>query len=339
MDTFIGIILVLALLLMTNWWWIKKLLFKYQLRSLEKKRLSERVNNVYRKYVGNDYAGFSSSLATLSRSEVYEFQKYLSSVKAGNQLLRKYAQDNGDNSSALYLYGSSLVDEAWKVRGSGSANTVGQDQANLFIIFLQEADVNLRKVLKLSPEYIEVYAPLIRAQMGLGNAMESWSLYKEAKSIEPGRLDYALAMLFQLTEKWGGSHKDMFKFAREQATSGDSEFSAGLIAAAHHEYWQFLESKEGNRYYADKMVKNELLNAIEPVNKLDTEEDYSARYQKMLAQNYVALCFLCMNEKKKARAIFRSIGEHYTPYPWAYMDHLPGAAYLRYRSMAGAGSV
>lgn len=340
MGTFAGILVLLALFLLVNWWWIKKLLFKYRLRSLEASRPSEPVRCVYQQLIKKNYTEFSKLLAGLSRSEVYELQKYLSSMKvAESDQLRQYASDHQQDPAALYLLGSSLVEEAWKVRGSGSASSLGQQQVNQFFHLLQEADSTLRTVLELSPDYVEVYAPLIRAQMGLGNVMESWSLYREALAIEPGRLDYALAMLLQLTEKWGGDHEEMFRFARSQKASGYPQCVAGLMAAAHHEYWQFLDKKQAIRYYRDKDVKDELLNVFDAIKDTGIEKDFSTQYQKLLAQNYIALSFLLMEDRKRAREIFRSIGNNYTPYPWAYMDSKPGAAYLRYRADARAGAV
>jgi hypothetical protein len=339
METFAGILVLLGLFLLVNWWWLKKLLFKYRLRNLEASRPSEPVRSVYQQLVKKNYPELSKLLAGLSRPGVYELQKYLSSMKVTSDMLHRYASEHENDNAALYLLGANLVDEAWKVRGSGGAGSLGQQQINQFFHLLQEADSTLRKVLEYSPDYVEVYAPLIRAQMGMSNVMESWSLYKVALAIEPGRLDYALAMLLQLTEKWGGNHEEMFRFARSQKASGHAECVAGLLAAAHHEYWQSLDKKEAIQYYRNKDVRNELISAIDAVKDTGVEKDFSAQYQKSLAQNYIALSFLLMEDRKRARSVFRSIGKNYTPYPWAYMDGRPGAAYLRYRADAGAGAV
>ncbi|NOY66651.1 MAG: hypothetical protein GXP13_04485 [Gammaproteobacteria bacterium] len=339
MDTILAVLVIAGIILWFNWFWIKKIILKSKLRSLEEKRLSTSVGHVYQAFSQDDYAGFSNALSVLSRSDVYELQKYLSSVKASSKLLRLYADEHSQDPAALYLLGSSLVDEAWIARGNGGGNEVDQEQVNQFFNYLQDADVTLRKVLSLSPDYVEVYAPLIRVQMGMGDIAASRILYNDAKNIEPGRLDYALAMLMHLTEKWGGSHDDMFSFAREQAKEGGADFAAGLITAAHDEYWQSLDEKEANRYYKNKNVKEELLAVIGAVSNEGPHEDFVIRYQKILAQNYLASSLLYLKEKKKARLVFSAIGENYTHYPWAYFDGTPGEAYLRYRGLAGAGSV
>jgi len=339
MDTFLGAMILLGFILMLNWWWIKKIIFKVKLKNLEKKRLSSSVNNVYQAIIDNNYADFSAGLSVLSRSEVYELENCLSNADKGKDFIKRYANEHAQKPAALYLLGSSLIDDAWAARGSGGAGTVNQDQANQFFNYLQEAEGSLRTLLNISPDYVEAYALLIRIQMGLGNMDESWSLYNEAKKIEPGRLDFGLAMLVQLTEKWGGSHEQMFKFAREEVVAGKPEFSAGLLVAAHYEYWLTLDGKESDRYYKDKSIKKELLDAIGTIAEIKSDHDFSSRHQKMLAQNCIAFCYLHLNEKKKARKVFRAIGEHYTNYPWKYMDDKPAAAYLRFRGLVRAGSV
>ena len=175
--------------------------------------------------------------------------------------------------------------------------------------------------------------------MGLGNKAESWSLYKQAMAIAQGRLDYALAMLLQLTEKWGGDHNDMFNFARSQNTNGNPEYVAGLLAAAHYQFWKSLNKKEAVRYYENENVKRELLNAFDAVKVSRTGADFSDQYQRQVAHNYIALSYSLLDDKKRARTAFKSIGKNYTPYPWVYIDNQPAAAYLRYRAYVGVGFI
>jgi hypothetical protein len=167
--------------------------------------------------------------------------------------------------------------------------------------------------------------------------MESSILVNKAKEIAPGRLDYNLAMLMLLTEKWGGSHEQMFEFARNACANPVCK--AGLIAAAHHEFWLSLEGREEKLYHQRQDVREELQSAYALLSNIPQEMDYQEKYQTMLALNFYAFCFMMMKEKKKCREVFRKIGKEYTPYPWSYLAKKPVKAYLDFRSAAGAGAV
>ena len=332
----LGILVLLALLYYFNGWWIKKIILSFQVRDLNRKRLSPAVQEVDSLHDKGDEERLFPALQKLSRDEIYEW------LVGGNELsvdlMSRYSERFGKCPEAFYLHGTASLNQAWKERGGGPGNSLTQKQRDGFLHYLKQADKALRTALELDPAYGDVYGSLIRCQMGLGLREEGNRWFLEAKKVDPGRLDYALAMLSQRTPKWGGSRERMFAFAMEDDVGDNPVCRAGLIAAAHYECWQSLENQaERGQYYRQTKVREQLLSAYNQLlkNPLSPQAGFRERYQHLLALNVYSLTFLFMNEKGKAKKAFKKIGRHYTALPWVYRDEVPLKAYLEARKLAG----
>jgi hypothetical protein len=152
---------------------------------------------------------------------------------------------------------------------------------------------------------------MIRALMGLGDHVGQMRDYFDR--IEGLHLPAANYLLDALTEKWRGSHEEMFAFARTLCERNSGYGS--LVALAHAERWFAAEGAEQREYFAKPDVREEILAAYGRDALLAAHElDYFA----LMARSVYAFAFWQMKDRARSSDELERVGRYITEKPWAY---------------------
>ncbi|GAA3967249.1 hypothetical protein [Thermobifida alba] len=179
-----------------------------------------------------------------------------------------------DAADLLLWLGRTLIDEAWQIRGDGTADTVGPERFKLFFATLARARDPLLAAAEINPDDPVPWACLQWFALGM-------QLDREEKDYVWQRVIERCPTLYPahwgrvqiLAPKWGGSTEEMMEFARgsvELAPEGHPLTS--MIALAHRERLhdvvrdlvrrrRFIAALRTFRRYYDEEVTAELLAA------------------------------------------------------------------------------
>ena len=310
---------------------------KSSLKKLAKEAVSDEADAIIKAGKKRDLNRFGELIKGASPDTLRE----LSILDFQSPLIKKLAQQNQNNPRARFLYGNSLIEEAWRVRGGAAGNKVSAKKGQTFFDLLRDAELELLRSYEMDRDFTGVYAPLIRAEMGSSNREKAQQVYNDGRRTAPDQLDYHLTMLTLLTEKWQGLEGEMFQFARENSERVTSGELNGLIPAAHFEYWLELEDKEDEEYFLKPEVQEEIQKAYEGMKDLvkvqAKGQGFMERHQHHLALNYFAAVFHFMGDNKTARSIFEEIGGNHTYRPWANLGMHHEVAFMNYRNKVMKG--
>ncbi|MDN3576078.1 hypothetical protein QWZ03_04765 [Chitinimonas viridis] len=155
------------------------------------------------------------------------------------------------------LLGASLVIAGWKIRGSSYAEDVEQNAWRPFIEHLEAAKSALEKATELDTSAAEALAWLIHVGVGKSEDREqidSW--FEEGLRRQPTHWALHMKYFYATTEKWGGSHNEMFAYAADcSAKSPPGSMLHALVAFAYSEYALALNS--GPSSASLKTLRNE----------------------------------------------------------------------------------
>ncbi len=226
---------------------------------------------------------------------------------------------------------------AWEARGSGRASTVDEDMWQVFHQRLESGESDLLWAAELSPEDPEPYNCLITMAMGLSHGAGVVRRHlQQALARDPEHYSAYASATYALTEKWSGSHDQMFEVAREaagRASAGND--LAGVLIDAHVECWAYIrtfdEDAEGAReYLAGREVRREV---AELFDRTLASSHYQPRRQSHRAWNNAAFWFWLTRDKKRLVLSLERIGKAFKEGPWHYYGH-PARAIAAARRMA-----
>lgn len=142
------------------------------------------------------------------------------------------------SAASLSLLGAAQTRAAWEIRGRTYASEVDASAWAGFHGGLRQADASLLAAVELDPSDAGPWVGLMTTARGLGMGREALrERFDNAHAREPFRPDARAAMLQGLCHKWGGSHDEMFAFARWIHADAEPDSGAlGLIHLAHFEY-------------------------------------------------------------------------------------------------------
>ncbi|MDQ3404540.1 MAG: hypothetical protein M3548_14310 [Actinomycetota bacterium] len=159
----------------------------------------------------------------------------------------------------LLWLGGTLINEAWEIRGSGWASTVGDDRFKLFYSRLREARDPLVAAADLAPHDATPWVELQKYARGMQLDREQHDLaWQRAIERAPTSFPAHASRLQNLTSKWSGSHEQMFGFARDTvATAPPGSPLVAVLPMAHSEFLmkerqRFAE--EGKTWAGAKML-------------------------------------------------------------------------------------
>jgi hypothetical protein len=231
------------------------------------------------------------------------------------------------------IQGNVAIELAWKARGSGDAATVTENGANLFFKYLNTAGKYLSRAAEQDLDDPTPFAFLQTVAMGLQlerKLADAW--FNEATRRDPTNQQAHFRHLFLLCKKWGGSHEDMYAFARDtmkKTPIGSTLYS--IIYLAFQEHYLFFRAFDKNPvgaqvFLGEAGVRKESIdayrNSLQIRKSIDRVSDY-------WPHNSAAWWFLALNMPNVVRQETKKIGPHFTVFPWSIFYKDPGVGYQR----------
>jgi hypothetical protein len=187
-----------------------------------------------------DAASYSEAQAMLSNASDSNRERMIYGFAASENsvpLAVKWAEQQSGSAMAHVVLGASLIVTGWQIRGGSYADDVDAQAWEPFLGKLKNAQDPLLRAAELDPSMAEPYAWLIQAGIeGDASQQELSQLFAKAVERVPLHFPSHYKHFFGLTQKWGGSHKEMFAFARacdHKAPTGHELHS--LIPSAFNE--------------------------------------------------------------------------------------------------------
>lgn len=238
-----------------------------------------------------------------------------------------------DTSIGNLARGGIAIHLAWRARGHGQAATVTKEG---WTGFFKNLNLAAHCLLRSGEQDIEDPTPFAFLQtvaMGLElerKEAEAW--LQEAVKRDASNQQAHYRHLFLLCKKWGGSHEEMFNFARATINKipADSTLNS-IIYLAFQEYYlscRWIEKDiEGTKAWLhDEQVKEESLHIYQKSlgnrKKIEQVSDY-------WPHNISAWWFFLLNIPEVVRAETQKIGPHFTKFPWSMFYKDPAEAYYR----------
>ncbi|HWD91102.1 MAG TPA: DUF4034 domain-containing protein [Verrucomicrobiae bacterium] len=228
---------------------------------------------------------------TMPASEAYEVAQLALHLTSGNannhqtayRVIETQSSKNWpDAYSTWLLKGRHYIDEAWKARGSGYADSVTAEGLIGFSNNLAIAQESLEHAWKLDPHQSDIADEMITVMLGQGGGRDRMELWFN-RAMEANTNDYVACnrKLYYLEPKWYGSDEDELAFGREcvQSTNwgGDvpltlvdahSDINSRKTGAAKTNYWKQPE------VWADIQAAYERFFELNP-NRLGTYYNYA----------------------------------------------------------------
>ena len=202
-------------------------------------------------------------------------------------VLKHWAESQRTSADAHLVYGARFLKWSWEARGYGSGRTISKDKRIEFYRRLALTRELLEESARLHPGDPTPWAYLIMVAVYSQAGEEAERRYfEQAIERDPSNWTAHMHRLTGLTAKYGGSHAEMFKFARESASSArQGSLVPILLTKAHSEYWKYLSLFEGNhegarKYLQERDAHDETLEAYRRTlgsNRYDKREATFAR--------------------------------------------------------------
>lgn len=252
-------------------------------------------------------------------------------VLAKNSLVMTYQIESArqrDPKNSIYplLRGAGLVFAAWQARGAGTSDTVSGLAQKLFEDNLRQAEQFYLQAAALDPADPTPYALLIYLELGLSLGADTVDSYLEqALQRHPNHFQAHLNYLSTLTQKWGGSHEDMFAFARDAIQEPQADgLLAGLIFYAHIERWLYHSFEEPDPEKYMKLMELYLA-------RLDAQQETIRAYERLKqslgthnrlatirAMNLAGFWFYLRKDTQRLKEIMEYLGYSLLERPWQY---------------------
>ncbi len=235
--------------------------------------------------------------------------------------------------TSIALHGASQIRAAWKIRGDKTADQVSRGSWAPFKAGLGEAEETLLRGTDAYPESPEPWAALLNSGRGLGKSnAEIRRRFDMANARAPFRGDICSSMLQASCEKWGGSHAEMFQFARwveGNAPPGGSAHS--MLPKAHLEKAMYEDDLTAANYFTLPEVSHEMKSASRMF--LASIPDVPEPEHLSTLNHYIYL--LIPTDRESAdlvTEIARRLGDRPTEAPWTYWNDSPGERFARVRN-------
>jgi hypothetical protein len=240
-------------------------------------------------------------------------------------LASRWTQARPRSSLAHTVLGASLIVGGWKIRGGAYAEQVDEAAWEPFLKMLDDAKPPLQAAADLDRTSADPYAWLIHAELGgNGERDKLKSLFRAAIGRSTLHWPAHYKFFVATTEKWGGSHKEMFDFARAVARrTPKGNLLHCLVAQAYAEY-ALATGSQGRQAIRSPTCAQEVATAL--YAWLDAGPD-SLAYQLMRAggafadhalNHFAVACYLC-GAKQEARAVVDALRGEIQTVPWAWI--------------------
>ena len=240
-------------------------------------------------------------------------------------LAARWATACGGSSLAHTLLGASLIVTGWKVRGDSYADDVDPGAWKPFLDSLKNAEEPLHRAAGLDKGSADPYSWLIHAELGgEGSRERLTSLFSEATSRVPLHWPSHYKYFNATTQKWGGSHREMFKFADE--TSGRAPRGSilhSLVPAAYNDYALALGRRASRRMRTTEhaaKVSSALYSWLDatPATLGGRFERLSGGFSGYALNQFAVACYLC-GADNEAKATVDALHGEIEPAPWVWI--------------------
>lgn len=171
------------------------------------------------------------------------------------------AAEQQDNPDLWLWFGSTMIGEAWAIRGGGYASGVGEDRFKMFFTTLVKAHDPLRAAAQLLPGDATPWSELLTWAMGMQRREDADEFWRECSSRCSTHWHGHWTRLQILCDKWHGSHEEMYAFARETVRRApEGHPLVAMLPLAHAEY-RLRALTDGPSFREILRLNNELYSA------------------------------------------------------------------------------
>jgi hypothetical protein len=290
--------------------------------------------DLIKKIHSGDY-GHAEKLLRQSSDESRERLVYGYSLSPGSvDKARTWTTSQTSSAFAHVVLGAALITEAWEVRGGTWADDVDDKRWAPFVAKLNEARLALARATELDTYFADAYAWLIHAGMGMGEPpaqMQDW--FDAALAREPLHWGAHYKYFLSLTEKWGGSHKAMFTFARTSARKGGKRsllnallpmaYAEMALAEASRKHVKAAVARLRQPQYAQELshaLYRWLGCAPEQLDELLLNVGGPLRRHVL---NHFGASLYLTGARHEARAVFKALNGQIEAQPWAWIAKGP----------------
>ncbi|HEY9109418.1 MAG TPA: hypothetical protein VIN58_22280 [Roseateles sp.] len=249
----------------------------------------------------------------------------LAATEGSVPLVVAWVQARPQSAWAQIALGAGLIVTGWEIRGGSYAEDVDEAAWQPFLSQLAAAEEPLERAMRLDDRLAEPYVWRIHA--GLSQDIDRALLsqwFEAALARDPLHGPAHLKYFVSQTEKWGGSHQEMFTFARQcssQAKAGS--LLHALIPAAFNEYALATRDKgfAALRTPANAREVSEALHVwlgARPGQVDEKLERVSGGFAPWCLNEFAAACYLC-GADAEARILLQALRGEITPTPWAWL--------------------
>ncbi|GAA1527342.1 hypothetical protein GCM10009730_40330 [Streptomyces albidochromogenes] len=242
--------------------------------------------------------------------------------------LRTWRARMPQDADAVVVHAHALLLRAWAARGVKYARETSDGQMELFAELLPTAMHAAREAARLAPRDPSPWITMVAAARGLGLSRDEFNgLWAEVTARAPHHYDAHWQALQYWCQKWYGSHKLMFKFAKEAAVSAPAgSLLSGIYLDAVHE----AVLQDGDEAYRTWATKPMIARVQADLAQADPDDHRLPHIRHLLAATLVKC-----GRYAEALAQFRLIGGWCGAAPWTSandtvvaFDHARGLAAL-----------
>ncbi len=240
-------------------------------------------------------------------------------------LAQDWTRASSGSSIAHTVLGASMIAAAWRIRGGAYSDEVDESAWQPFQNGLDHAEAPLLTAARLDAATADPYAWLILAEVGKsGDRAVVDNHFAEATARVPGHWPTHYKYFMATTEKWGGSHKEMFRFAQkcgERAPRGSMLHC--LMPMAYSEYALALEAgiyKQVRAPAHAARISAALYAWLDasPDTLDDKLNALSSAFGNFGFNHFAVACYLC-GANKEAKALMVALNSEITTLPWAWI--------------------
>ncbi|WP_309113916.1 hypothetical protein [Saccharothrix sp.] len=255
--------------------------------------------------------------------------------------LLELAKANSDPDLWL-LAGTAFIREAWAIRGSGRADTVGKDRFKVFFGTLRKAVGPLHEAAKLLPGDAVPWSQLQTAGLGLQvDRDQKDEVWREIVARCPSLYPAHWTRLQILASKWGGSAEEMMAFAHgsvDAAPLGDPVVA--MLPLAHFEIFleQFEDAVQARSAFKIATLKMRYFSRVrdeiaEAADKWEARPG-KAHPRSLQAHNLFAAAFALADDAPRAKKHLLGMRDHVHDVPWSYVAYLADDLEKEYSELA-----
>lgn len=283
--------------------------------------------------VTGDHAPVADLLASTMRRAAWDDRTHAVDLLArlslrSPQWLDEWEREAGPEDSAPSLVRSAVgISQAWEHRSRERADNVTGEQFQAFHTTLGDTTQHLQRTVDLASGDPEPWRLGLIHARGLEAPAEVWGSYvANLRDIDPWHHGGLRAALEIMTEKWGGSHEQMYDFAFSIASEAPAD--ARVRTLPLDAVFEHLVAEDAEAVRRDARTEEAIDLAVAWLEGAPRQ----AYHVVSVHHNVLAAVLMLLERYQESFDQFAALGAHATRYPWAYWADDPRESFARYRS-------